>query len=66
MKGFIEVTERYDGFKVLYPIEKITAVVDGTNGTFIETGFDRKGVSTGIYAVETFDEIKAQLTQSEV
>lgn len=66
MKGFIEVTEKHDGFKVLYPIEKITAIVDEANGTFIETGYDRKGASTGIYAVETFDEIKAQLTQSEV
>ena len=67
MKNFIEVTEINERNKVLCPIGKITAVVDmGTDGAFIETGFDRKGESTGICTAESYSEIKEKLFHCEV
>jgi hypothetical protein len=67
MKGFIEVTDYIDGFKILCPIGKILNVVcDGDGSVFIETGVDGKGESTGVLVRESYEEIKAKLKLSEV
>lgn len=66
MKGFIELTVQANGDKVLCPIRIITGVVEDTDGTFIETGFDSKGKATGIFAAEKYEEIKQKIQNSEV
>lgn len=48
MKSFIELTVHASGDKILCPIRIITGVVEDTDGTFIETGYDGKNKSTGI------------------
>lgn len=54
MKGFIELTVHASGDKILCPIRIITGVVEDTDGTFIETGYDGKNKSTGIFVAESY------------
>lgn len=66
MKGFIEITEYESGLKVLYGIEKITAVLRDKKGVvFIETGTDGKGNSTGVVVRESYNEIKCKLAETK-
>lgn len=59
---FIEVTE-IGGSKVLVRTEKILSVLQEKNGTFIETGVNDKGVSTGIMVCENYAEIKNKICE---
>ena len=62
MNDFIEVTVLGEGFKVLIPVNKILSVADfNDRHVFIETGFDKKGDMEGVYAIESYDEIKQKL-----
>lgn len=55
MKGFIEVTDKQVGCKMLFPVSRISCVFESDDGrAFIETGVDRRGESTGLYVEETF------------
>lgn len=62
MEGFIEVTE-IGGCNVLVRIGKILSVLQGYDGTFIETGVDGKGVSIGILVRESYAEIKQKISE---
>ena len=62
MKGFIEVTERDGGLRVLCPVSKILSVVEDEDGfVFIETGFDGSAESSGLEVRETFEEVRRKL-----
>lgn len=61
MKGFIELTERNDGFKVLLSLDRIMSIVEAEDGAFIETGIDKKGESTGFFTKESYVEIVQQV-----
>lgn len=61
MKGFIELTERNDGFKVLLSLDKVMSIVETEESAFIETGVDKKGESTGFFTKESYAEIVQQL-----
>ncbi len=66
MKGYIEVTEKESGLRVLYGVNKITAVVtDECGNVFIETGIDGKGNSTGVVVNESYDIIKNKLAEAK-
>ncbi len=66
MKNFIEVTDCDNGMKVLVPIAKVTGIVcDGDGSVFIEMGTDKGNISSGILVVESYDEIKNKLKDSE-
>lgn len=55
MKGFIEVTEKHDRVKMLFPVSRISCVFESDDGgAFIETGVDKRGESTGVYVEEAF------------
>lgn len=55
MKGFIEVTDKQVGCKMLFPVSRISCVFESDDGcAFIETGVDRRGESTGLYVEEAF------------
>lgn len=66
MKGFIELTVHASGDKILCPIRIITGVVEDTDGTFIETGYDGKNKSTGIFVAESYAEVKEKIQNCEV
>lgn len=72
MKGFIEVTNLYSNEKVLCPIDKITGIVcDADGDVFIEMGTYGYSAlneveSSGIYVVESFDEIKEKMGVNEL
>ena len=60
MKGFIKLTFCDDGAPILVPITTILAVTLGYKEkgvTYVETYFDYKNGSSGIYVRETFDEV---------
>lgn len=66
MKGFIEVTERYDGMKLLLPVSGIRAVAQDDNGSALiefESTVSRKG--TAINTSESYGEVKQKI-QDEV
>ncbi len=66
MKNFIEVTNYDGGMTVLVPIGKITGIVcDGDGSVFIEMGTDKNDTSSGVLVIESYDEIKAKLKESE-
>ena len=55
MKGFIEVTEKREHVKMLFPVSRISCVFESDDGgAFIETGVDKRGESTGVYVEEAF------------
>lgn len=62
MKGFVEFTEKVQGFRVLFSTACIVAVYESDDGSaFIVTGIDRKGEETGLYTRETFFQISQQV-----
>lgn len=56
--GFIEVTDIDGKRKILIPVLRITSIVQMSGFTFIEMGFDSKGVSVGIEVNEDYFEVK--------
>ena len=65
MEGFIEVNVKNEDVKVLLPLSQIQSICeDKEDGSvFIETGFnDRKG-STGVYVKESFAEIRKMIAK---
>lgn len=69
MKGFLELT-MWDGGKgaerCMVPVRLITGIVEDKDGTFVETGLDVKGKGTGIFAAESYDEVKQKIKNCEV
>ena len=66
MKGFIEVTDIDLGFKILFPIGKVTAVISDDDGVYVEFGTDKNGKPLGNFVSESYDEIKRQIKENEV
>lgn len=58
---FIEVTGRKDGDKLLVSVGVIKSVASDDNGSYIETYYDEKHGSRGVFVRESYDEIKAKL-----
>ena len=55
MRGFIVVTDKIDGVKMLIPLSGIRRVFESDDEkAFIEMGFNNRGESIGVYALETF------------
>lgn len=66
LRNFIEVTDFDGGANVLVPISKILGIVCEKDGNvFIEMGTDCGGISSGILVIESYDEIKNKLKESE-
>lgn len=58
MIGFIEITEKHDQVKMLFPVSRISCIFQSDDGgAFIETGVDKFGESTGIYVEESFRDV---------
>ena len=65
LKNFIEVTD-VDGAKVLVPVNKILGIVFDKDGSlFIEMATENGTVSSGVFVIESYDEIKNKLKQCE-
>lgn len=63
-KGYIEVTEKYEHVKVIVPLSIIMSISQQKDLTaFIETGYDAKGVSTGVFTCDLYVEVKNKLMQ---
>ncbi|MCM1441204.1 MAG: hypothetical protein NC131_18675 [Roseburia sp.] len=62
MKNFIEVTLK-DGTKTMIAAQTIRAIVSETDGTYIETEFDGKRGSTGIFVIESYEKVKQLLNE---
>ena len=55
MKGFIEVTDKNVGCKMLIPLIDIRSVFESDDGkAFIQMGINNRGESVGIYVQETY------------
>lgn len=66
LKGFIEVTEYENGFRILCPASKIQSVIcDKDGGVFIELDVDGKLDSSGFFVRETYDDILSKLRNVE-
>lgn len=66
LKGFIEVTERYDGMRLLLPVSGIRAVAQDDNGSALiefESAVNRKG--SVFNTSESYGEVKKKI-QDEV
>jgi len=63
MEGFLEVNELEDEVKVLLPLSRIRAIFVDDGSVFIETGFNDKTGSTGIYVKETYEEIRRKIAK---
>ena len=69
MKGFLELTMWSNGKareRCMVPVKIITGVVEDKDGTFVETGLDEKGKGTGIFAAESYEEVKQKIKNCEV
>ena len=69
MEGFLELTMWSRGKareKCMIPVRLITAIVEDMDGTFVETGRDEKGEGTGIFAAESYEEVKQKIKNCEV
>ena len=69
MKGFLELTMWDKGKareKCMVPVRLITAIVEDKDGTFVETGRDEKGEGTGIFAADSYEEVKQKIINCEV
>lgn len=69
MKDFLELT-MWNGGKVrkkcMVRVRFISAIVEDKDGTFVETGRDEEGESTGIFAAESYEEVKQKIKNCEV
>ena len=69
MKDFLELT-MWNGGKVrkkcMVRVRFISAIVEDKDGTFVETGRDEEGEGTGIFAAESYDEVKQKIKNCEV
>lgn len=62
MNGFIEVTERKDGFKLLLSVSQIKSVIEMDDGTTcIELVETRKGFDDIVYCSERYEDIAKRL-----
>ena len=62
MEGFLEVNALEGQVKVLLPLSQIQSICEDEEGSvFIETGFNDKKGSTGIYVKETYEEIRRKI-----
>ena len=69
MKDFLELT-MWNGGKVrkkcMVRVRFISAIVEDKDGTFVETGRDEEGEGTGIFAAESYEEVKQKIKNCEV
>ena len=64
MEGFLEVNALEGQVKVLLPLAQIQSICEDDEGiVFIETGFNDKKGSTGIYVKETYEEIRRKIAK---
>lgn len=69
MKEFLELTRWNSGKargKCMLRVRFITAIVEDKDGTFVEMGLDEKGEGTGIFAAESYEEVKQKIKNCEV
>ena len=64
MEGFIEVNCKAEDVKILLPLSQVQSICEDEEGNvFIETGFNDKKGSTGIYVKETYEEIRRKIAK---
>lgn len=66
MKNFIEVTDYYDGTKMLLAIDKIISIEHDVDGTFIAMLRGNDDAPIGASVTESYEEIKNKIIKSEV
>lgn len=67
MKGFIEVREKEDGFKLLLSVNQIKSVIEMDDGsTCIEMVENRKGANDIVYCRERYADVVKLLNAEAV
>ena len=66
MNEYLEVRLKDTNERILIPLYCIHCLKEENDGVFVETGCTREGEPLGIYAANSYDEVKNELGKSEV